>query len=210
MKFRRPRRRRIPRSIRFPRRARALAWIALAASASIGLVGYDHWSRRATGGDVSRYHDRTFRVVRVIDGDTLDIDCPDDGDTTTRIRLWGIDTPEVGLGNTRAMYFGEEAQDFAEHRLYQRDVHLVLVGERTRDKYGRLLAYVFLQRGGPMFNELILEEGYAYADRRFEHPWRRNFEALEIRARRQQAGLWSGVRIDDMPPWRQRLERGKE
>ncbi|MEK7756378.1 MAG: hypothetical protein AAB385_04120, partial [Planctomycetota bacterium] len=47
------------------------------------------------GGDRSRYHDRTFHVVYVVDGDTIDIDAPDADKPKTRVRLWGVDTPEL-------------------------------------------------------------------------------------------------------------------
>ena len=53
-----------------------------------------------TGGDTDRYHDKTFRVARVVDGDTLDIQVADRDKPVTRIRLWGVDTPEVA--GTRA------------------------------------------------------------------------------------------------------------
>ncbi|MBN1844530.1 MAG: thermonuclease family protein [Sedimentisphaerales bacterium] len=51
----------------------------------------------AARGDRARYDGQSFRVVRVIDGDTLDLDVPDDrqGQPYTRVRLWGVDTPEV-------------------------------------------------------------------------------------------------------------------
>jgi micrococcal nuclease len=78
---------------------------------------------------------------------------------------------------------------------------------RTRGKYGRLLAYVFMKRGGRMFNEMLLEEGYAYADLRFNHHYYDRFKTIEKQARKAGKGLWANVTTDKMPAWKQRIER---
>jgi endonuclease YncB( thermonuclease family) len=156
--------------------------------------------------DLDRYHDRTFRVVHVVDGDTLDIDAADHGKPKTRIRLWGVDTPEVAHGGQPDRYFCPEAKAFAEKTLDGKEVHIVLSPLRTRDKYGRLLAYVLLERGGTIFNEMLIEEGRAYADTRFHHSYEKRFEDAEKRARQSGVGLWANVKLEDMPVWRQRSE----
>jgi endonuclease YncB( thermonuclease family) len=156
--------------------------------------------------DFERYHDRSFRVVHVVDGDTLDIDALDGDKPRTRIRLWGVDTPEVARAGKPDMHFGPEASRFAGETLEGRKVHVVLSPLNTRDRYNRLLAYIFLERGGVMFNELLIEQGYAYADPRFDHHYRDQFRATEQRARRAGVGLWGNVTPDDMPPWKQRFE----
>jgi len=161
----------------------------------------------STGTDRPRYHDKLFRVVKVVDGDTLDIDIADTDRPTTRIRLWGVDTPEVQGSPAGEMYFGPEASKFAKETLSGTSVRIVLAPKKTRGKYGRLLAYVMLERGGEMFNELLLEKGFAYADRRFPHAYRKQFEAIEKRARRAGVGLWANVTLDQMPKWRQRFEK---
>ena len=156
--------------------------------------------------DQTRYHDKTFRVVHVVDGDTLDIDIPDGDRPVTRIRLWGVDTPEVGLHDTTLMHFGPEASEFAKQTLADRAVHVVLSPDRTRGKYGRLLAYVYLEHGGRMFNEMLIEEGYAYADLRFKHHYYKQFKAMDKRARTAGVGLWKDVTPETMPGWKRRFE----
>ena len=212
-------RRDVPPSVVLPARRRRRLFVVLAVGLATALVVCDrsvHQSSRnpvgvqAENRDRARYHDRTFRVVHVVDGDTLDIDASDGNKPKTRIRLWGVDTPEVGHGKGKDMYFGPEATAFAKKTLDGRDVHVVLSKKRTRGKYGRLLAYVFLERGGVMFNEMLLEEGLAYADLRFPHDYRKQFEATEKRARRAGVGLWAEVERDDMPEWKQRFERAAE
>jgi micrococcal nuclease len=157
--------------------------------------------------DHTRYHDRSFRVARIVDGDTLDIAVPDGNKSVTRIRLWGVDTPEAAQSPQGEMYFGPEASSFARKTLRGRTVHVVLSPDKTRGKYGRLLAYVYLERGGRMFNEMLLEEGYAYADLRFRHHYYRQFKEVEKRARRAERGMWAKVTLEQMPGWKQRFER---
>lgn len=199
----------VPASIRLPRRWRRYGltpW--LAALLAVALVCVRSAERRPVAtDDQSRYHDRMFRVTRVVDGDTLDIDEPDDDKRVTRVRLWGVDTPEIGHGRQAGMYFGPEATAFAQQTLSERTVQIVLSPKRSRDKYGRLLAYVFLERGGPMFNELLLERGLAYADPRFPHHYADRFEAIDKRARKDGVGLWKDLTLDKMPAWKQRVER---
>lgn len=204
----RRRRRTLPTTIRVPRHWRRNTLAALILSLFSACIFYERSAApEAASSDHQKYHDRTFRVVHVVDGDTLHIDIPDGNHNATRIRLWGVDTPETGHGNTSEMYFGAEAKAFAIQQLEGRSVHVVLAQEKTRDKYERLLAYVHLERGGLMFNELLLEEGFAYADRRFPHHYLDQFQAIESRARRAQKGLWKNVTTEQMPPWRQRMDK---
>ena len=198
----------IPKSIELPSawRVRVLP-LAIAVLLIVLVVCRRSPPAPTPGGDYARYHDHTFRVARVVDGDTLDVEAPDNDKPVTRIRLWGVDAPEIGHHGRPVMHFGPEAKDFTERTLSGRDVHIVLSPKRTRGKYGRLLAYVYLQRAGRMFNEMLLEEGYAYADLRFPHHYDDQFEASEMRARRSGAGLWADVTLDKMPAWKQRFER---
>jgi micrococcal nuclease len=171
------------------------------------LVAYERgFGGLEAGDDYTGYHDKVFRVVNVVDGDTFDIDVPDGRHRTTRIRLWGVDTPEVGGNNTEVMHYGPEASSFARRRLMGREVRVVLSPTKTRGKYGRLLAYVYLVPSGVMFNELLLEHGYAYADWRFPHPHKRQFKLIEKRAQKQGAGLWADVTFEQKLAWRQRME----
>ncbi len=154
--------------------------------------------------DHARYHDQSFLVVNVLDGDTLDLAVADGDRPVTRVRLWGVDAPEIVHGSAAAAHFGAEAHRFVDEMLSGRVVHVVLAPQGTRGKYGRLLAYIHIERGGEMFNETLLSQGLAYADPRFDHPYRRTFLDMEQRARRSATGLWAGVDPGKMPSWRQR------
>ena len=204
-----PRRSSLPPSITI-RRSRRFLGSALGALLVAAAIVCDHQRNPVPGGDASRYHDRTFRVARVIDGDTLDIKVPDRDKPVTRIRLWGVDTPEVGGHGGSAMHFGSQASAFAHRTLDGQSVHVVLSPRRTRGRYGRLLAYVFLTRGGRMFNEMLIEEGYGYADLRFDHLYFDRFRKTEAQARKAGVGLWKDVTLEKMPAWKQRFERGAD
>ena len=97
----------------------------------------------------------TVTVVDVVDGDTFDIDQSVQG--MDRVRLIGIDTPEVYGGEEPC---GQEASDFTTRRLEGQQVRLE-IGEDLEDPYGRLLAYAFVE--DEFFNETIVYEGLAEA-----------------------------------------------
>lgn len=102
--------------------------------------------------------DANATVVRIIDGDTIDVSV---GKHRERVRLIGIDTPETKKPNTPVQCFGPEATKFTSgllpigSRLHlERDVV-------ARDDYGRLLAYIYLVSDGTFVNLRIIRQGYA-------------------------------------------------
>lgn len=154
--------------------------------------------------DFDKYHGKTFTVVKVVDGDTIDIDIPDGNYPHTRIRLWGVDTPETKNPKTGVMFFGKEASEFTSKIAGEKEVTIYLdEGNRTRGKYGRLLAYVQLP-DGTFLNERLLTGGYAYADVRFRHSLYNKYKQLESVARAERKGLWAGVQFEQLPEWLQR------
>ncbi len=156
--------------------------------------------------DFQKYHAKTFTVVKVVDGDTIDIDIPDVNDSYTRIRLWGVDTPETKNPNVGLMYFGPEAAEFATKLVLGKPVTVYLdEGNNTRGKYGRLLAYVQLP-DGRFLNEALLTEGYAYADLRFRHSLYNKYKQLDASARGLKKGLWEKVAREQLPEWLQRMK----
>jgi len=168
------------------------------------------WSRGRprpqSDNEFARYHQQAFTVLKVVDGDTVDLDVPDvrTGKSFTRVRLWGVDTPEVHHPTEPEMYFGREAWAFTRQCCQGQTVTVHLEPfRRPRDRYGRLLAYLYLP-DGRMLNERLLEEGYAYADPRFDHVYRERFLQLEKKARRLGRGLWEHVQPHQWPRWYRR------
>jgi micrococcal nuclease len=158
-------------------------------------------NEQAKACDFEKYHEKTFTVVNVVDGDTIDIDVPHGKYNHTRIRLWGIDTPETKNPEVGIMYFGPEAADFTTKSALRKQVTVYLDQTRTRDKYDRLLAYIKLLDDG-FLNEVLLTEGFAYADLRFKHDFYNKYKQLESTARSQKRGLWLKVTPEQMPEWR--------
>lgn len=128
------------------------------------------------------------KVERVVDGDTFIAAI---AGRNERIRLIGVDTPETVDPDRPVQPYGKEASNFAKHMLNGRTVRLVGDVE-ARDRYGRLLAYVWLP-DGTFWNALLAAEGYAQLitippDVTYAGLFRR----LVDEARSANRGLWSG------------------
>jgi micrococcal nuclease len=124
--------------------------------------------------DIVRVEHRTVKrhVSRVIDGDTIDVIMPDR--SKERVRLLGIDTPEIFKDNNPNEYdaiidlswldmWGEKAKEYTKRMVEDKDVFLEadeMAGDRG--KYGRLLRYVILGDGEDL-NALLLKNEYARA-----------------------------------------------
>ena len=154
--------------------------------------------------DLKKYDGRTFIVVNVVDGDTIDIDVSDGQFEHTRIRLWGVDTPETKSDKAGIMHFGPEATEFTRKLTLGKKVCIYLDKNKTRDKYERLLAYVQLP-DMRFLNEVLISEGFAYADLRFKHNFYHNYQQLEAAARSGKKGLWQQVTPEQWPQWRRRM-----
>lgn len=154
-----------------------------------------------TDNDWQKYHNQTFTVLEVIDGDTVDIDIPDGKFPDTRVRLMGVDTPETKHPTIGVMYFGPEASAFTTRTAQGKQITLRLdtVGD-VRDRYGRLLAYVILPNGTAL-NEEILNQGYGYAYLSFPHSDSQKYELLMEQAMQNKTGLWANVTRDQLPKW---------
>lgn len=96
------------------------------------------------------------RVLRVIDGDTIVVRLRG---RVERVRYIGVDTPETRHGDSRAECFAARAADANRALVGGRRVRLA-GDRRRRDRYGRVLAYVFDDRGRSV-NASLVRDGYA-------------------------------------------------
>lgn len=127
------------------------------------------------------------KVTNVVDGDTIDVHL--ENGKKERVRFILIDTPETKHPNKPVQPFGPEASKFTNEALLNKDVELEL-DVQERDRYGRLLAYVYID--GQMINETLLKKGLArvaifppntkYVDQ---------FEKLQNKAKQKGIGIWS-------------------
>ena len=179
----------------FLRRSRRRRWIggafSLVVLAALILADRRGWLLREAG-DWRRYEDGVFRVVYVVDGDTVDIDEPDGERPTTRVRLWGVDTPEAARPREGrpAEPFAAEAEAFVRRVAQGQPVRLRLQSHEVRDRYGRLLAYVQLPDGA-VLNERLISEGLGRCDGRFPHQHLARYELIERQARVEKRGMWA-------------------
>jgi len=154
--------------------------------------------------DWETYNDKTFRVARVVDGDTIILDHPDgvNSKKDTRVRLWGVDTPETVKPNTPVEWFGPEASAFVKDTIQGKHVRIELEqGKNTRDKYNRLLAWVVTE-DGRLLNAELIAQGYGYADPRFPHHRKTEFAKLQAQAMHGRKGLWqNGSPPNDLPDY---------
>jgi micrococcal nuclease len=127
----------------------------------------------------------TARVVRVVDGDTIEVAT---GDGTEDVRYIGVDTPESVKPGTPVQCYAKRASHFNDRLIAGRTVRLRFDRER-RDVYGRLLAYVYA--GSRFVNAELVRRGFA---RTLTIPPNTShaslFDRLASRAGRDGRGLW--------------------
>ncbi len=144
------------------------------------------YTATASGGD-----DENGRVTRVVDGDTIHVSV---GGRDENVRYIGVDTPESVKPGTPVQCFAKRASAANERLVAGEKVRLVLDAEE-RDRYGRLLAYVYRDRDGLFVNAALVRGGYAVPltiAPNVEHET--EFRQLAASARRSGRGLWSSCR----------------
>lgn len=133
-------------------------------------------------------------VVRISDGDTFSAEKAGGSAGVFRVRVYGIDSPEAGQPS------GEEATDYASRVLPLGC--LVLLDEIERDRYGRIVAVVYLPDGSTLQGAMI-QAGHAWVyDRYCKLPMCDGWRDEEEAARLMGAGLWGEPR--PIPPWKWR------
>lgn len=146
----------------------------------------------------------TAEVISITDGDTIVVDI---NGKTEKLRFIGIDTPETHHPNKPVQHFGKEASDYTTKQLTNKTIYLQKdVSER--DKYGRLLRYVWLVKPSTnepskeevianCFNAELVKNGYAHA---YTYPpdvkYNEIFKELETKAREKHIGLWNNENPD--------------
>src|SRR5215210_3247118 len=131
------------------------------------------------------------RVLRVVDGDTIQVRL--DG-RREKVRYIGVDTPESVKPGTPVECFAKRASAYNERLVGGRRVRLVRDAE-ARDRYGRLLAYVYREEDGLFVNAALVRGGYAQPltiPPNVAHAG--EFRRLAAAARRAGRGLWSACR----------------
>jgi len=112
------------------------------------------------------YEYRVKKVIKVVDGDTIDVDI-DLGFNISyyqRVRLAGIDTPESRTTDKKEKVLGLEAKDRLKKAI-DAATNVVIKTEKpdSSEKYGRILGWVYLDNNKVSINQTLIDEGYAWA-----------------------------------------------
>lgn len=138
-----------------------------------------------------RKAEETYEVVKVVDGDTLSLNM---NGKTEVLRLIGMDTPETVDPRKPVQCFAQEASAKAKETLIGKKVRIEAdPSQGERDKYDRLLRYIFLE-DGTFYNKLMIEEGYAHEyTYNIPYKYQSEFKEAETRAREGKRGFWGDI-----------------
>jgi endonuclease YncB( thermonuclease family) len=148
---------------------------------------------RKTQHNSTENENQSFRVVKIIDGDTYDI--LDDNNTQTRIRIYGIDAPERGMPYYKVSknYLGELTKG-----------NKITIEIKDKDRYGRIVAKGYLPNGDDIGLELI-KAGVAWHFKKYSNDM--EYAEAEINAKQKKLGLWKEP--NPTPPWENRKRKRK-
>jgi micrococcal nuclease len=125
------------------------------------------------------YEYRVKKVLKIVDGDTIDVDLDLGFDIsfTQRVRLAGIDTPESRTTDKYEKALGLEVKDKLKHAIEAAKT-IVIRTEKpdSTEKYGRILGWVFLDENPISINQTLIDEGFAWSY--MGETKIKNFEAL--------------------------------
>lgn len=165
------------------------------ASIAFGGMGYIAWKKQYVNKvlDLVQVNQSTidgtyYKVKNVYDGDTIAVDMMGN---IEKIRLIGVDTPETHDPDVPIQCYGPEASNFSEINLLGKEVRLETDNQnQNRDRYERLLRYVYL-RDGRLWNKVLIEEGYGFAYLRYPFTKITSFKESEALATANKRGLWA-------------------
>lgn len=133
-----------------------------------------------------------YKVIDVTDGDTIQIDF---NNKIEPVRFIGVDTPETVHPTKPKECYGEEASKETTNLLADKSVYLIPDPQTSdRDKYGRLLRYVFLP-DGTFVNAKLISGGFAFNYIYEPFQFMKEFDRLEKQARSAKIGLWGACNL---------------
>lgn len=134
-----------------------------------------------------------YEVARFDDGDTIVVNMEGKQE---KVRFIGVDTPETQDPRKPVQCFGKAASQFTKNQIGTSRVRLEADPTNSnRDRYQRLLRYVYLP-DGTLLNKKIIQEGYGFVLTGFPFTKMEEFRAAQVSARENNRGLWSQCEID--------------
>jgi len=165
----------------------AIVCLAIAVAAVLGLLRFSKLSKLTSSNQPGLYH-----VLYFDDGDTLVVDMNGHPET---VRFIGVDTPETHKPNVPVQCYGPEASAYTKKLVGSQKVRLVADPlDTNRDRYGRLLRYIYLP-DGRLVDQILITQGYGLAYTFFPFSKKAEFTADEQAARQAKHGLWSKCQV---------------
>ena len=133
-----------------------------------------------------------FKVIKIYDGDTITIS---DGTHEIRVRLIGIDTPEMNEKNPILRNLANQAKDYLSSLILNQFIYLQLdhFNEKSMhlDKFGRLLAYVYRFSDNLFVNAQMMRMGFSQEYERYAFEQLHYFRKLAAQAKAEKLGIWA-------------------
>jgi len=127
-------------------------------------------------------------VTRVVDGDTFVIRLGNS--ELFKVRLIGVNAPESADPRRKVQCYGKEASEYLRSQIENKQVELVRdTSQRNRDKYERLLRYVFMDSVN--VGQELIEQGFAYEHTySIPYTYQPEFKNAQKNAQKNESGLW--------------------
>jgi len=128
------------------------------------------------------------KVINVIDGDTIKVKFKN---KVEKIRMIGVNTPELKDDRAQVRCLAQKSKEYTENNLLNKEVKIEIdPTQGVRDKYGRILGYIFTDRN-INFNQILISNGYAYEfTYKIPYKYQQEFKRVEQVAQKNKVGLW--------------------
>jgi len=185
------------------RQKRLLSLVTAIVAVGLSLIGQQlGWFEQPTQ-KMQQSNPGLYAVTRFVDGDTVVVDMNGNPET---VRMIGVDTPETHRPNTPVQCYGPAASAYTKNLIGQSKVRLEAdPTNQNRDRYGRLLRYVYLPDGRLVQAELV-KNGYGFAYTSFPFTKKDQFVQLQEQAKSANKGLWGNCQPTQEPNGRWQTE----
>lgn len=179
--------------MRIGKKHKAVAMLAFAAVVLIVVATQSGWLGARSGQKLSLNQPGYYQIDHYVDGDTIAVNM--NGSVET-VRFIGVDTPETHKPNTPVQCYGPVAAAYTQARISGQGGKVRLQGDpldTNRDRYNRLLRYVYLP-DGTLLNEDLIVTGHGFAYIGFPFTKTAQFSLDQARAQAAKVGLWAACK----------------